>query len=509
MRGRFPKIAPALLLLLFFASQSFAAEAIEVFVGEKRVAIPVVAFQGRQYLPLDQMAKALQARYHDLSGKKVRIWLRDSSFLLREGSPKVVRGEEGISLSASPLLLKSGWVVPIDLFSFLLREKYGEGVWWDKDNRCVRVGQGAYSVRTLRYRSYSDHTRVVVELTLPLDFSWREETDRVLLLLQRGCLSPTIKKKEIIDGGGGLIRVIEARQGPDFSEIELSGLNPQRAIKVFALKSPHRVVIDVYNKGDKVEETKPSREEKVKTSTAAVQPSPLKLVIDPGHGGKDSGAVGPTGLKEKDVVLDIGLRVRDLVEKNLGMEVVMTRRDDTFIPLRERATIANTAKGDFFLSVHANASLRGKAEGFETFFLSYEASDSEAREAAIRENNVIEGEGVNPRSAADLKVILWDMAQNEYINESSRLAEIIQNGLDEVQKAGNRGIKTAPFYVLMGAAMPAVLVEVAFISNPEGERKLNDDAYRQTLCEALFRAISEFKGHFEKKMGMARGTKSS
>jgi N-acetylmuramoyl-L-alanine amidase len=114
-------------------------------------------------------------------------------------------------------------------------------------------------------------------------------------------------------------------------------------------------------------------------------------------------------------------------------------------------------------------------------------------------------EGLNPSSAANLKIILWDMAQNEYINQSSRFAEIIQNELDKIQKVANRGIKTAPFYVLMGAAMPAVLVEVAFINNPEGERSLGDESYRQSVCEALFRAVSEFKGYFEKEMGMLDG----
>jgi N-acetylmuramoyl-L-alanine amidase len=305
-----------------------------------------------------------------------------------------------------------------------------------------------------------------------------------------------------------MVTGIKIRQGPDFGEVELFGLSPNREVKIFALKSPDRVVVDLYKRGgeaDKKELHSPASGEKGEVSAATPQGSKVRLVIDPGHGGKDSGAVGPSGLKEKDVVLDIGLRLRDLVEKTLGMEVIMTRTDDTFIPLRDRAAIANTAKGDFFVSIHANASLHGRAEGFETFFLSHEASDSEARESAIRENEVIDLEGLNRRSADNLKIILWDMAQNEYINQSSRLAEIIQNELDKIQKVANRGIKTAPFYVLMGAAMPAVLVEVAFINNPEGERSLSAEAYRQSLCEALFQAISEFKGYFEKEMGMLDG----
>ncbi|MDH7500906.1 MAG: N-acetylmuramoyl-L-alanine amidase, partial [candidate division NC10 bacterium] len=363
-----------------------------------------------------------------------------------------------------------------------------------------------YSVIRLRHGSYPDHTRVVVELTRPLDYSWREEANRVLLQLDKGFLSPTIQDRVIADG---FVRSVRVTQDWDSCAIEVAAANSHPQVRVFSLKGPPRVVIDVYPGEDRRREEAPIPSGRKGEASAAVHSPKIKVVIDPGHGGEDSGAVGPTGLKEKDVVLDIGTRLRQLVENRLGMEVIMTRNDDRFVPLQERAAIANTAKGDLFFSIHANASLHGRTEGFETFFLSYEASDSEAREAAIRENDVIHLEQMNPRYAASLQTVLWDMVQNEYINESSRLAEIIQGELDEVQKVANRGIKTAPFYVLMGAAMPAVLVEVAFISNPEGERRLREESYRQSICEALLQAIAEFKVHLERKMGMQEEGRSN
>lgn len=503
MRAPYFKKILAFLFVLFLTSQSSASESLQVLTGERKLEIPLLSIAGGRYLPLDQVNKVTGARSQDLPGKRIQVLIGRVPFILTEGSAKVIWGKEEVTLSSAPLLLNAGWAIPFELFSFFLQRKYGDFVWWDKEEgRWVRVGQVDYSVRHLRHHSYTDHTRVVVDLIRPLSYTWKEERDRICLRLERGFLPPTIQGIPVRDGMVGGIRV---RQGPDFGEVELFGLSPSREVKIFALKGPDRVVIDLFKREEKAEKKEQhdiAREEKSDVSLTALQASKVKLVIDPGHGGKDSGAVGPSGLMEKDVVLDIGLRLRDLVEKALGMEVVMTRTDDTFIPLRDRAAIANTAKGDFFISIHANASLRGRAEGFETFFLSYEASDSQARESAIRENEAIDLEGLNPRSVADLKIILWDMAQNAYINQSSRLAEIIQNELDKIQKVANRGIKTAPFYVLMGAAMPAVLVEVAFINNPQGERSLSAEAYRRSLCEALLRSISEFKGHFEKEMGM-------
>jgi len=506
---RVPYLLRIALLFLFvavLACDSPAAGTIEVFMGEKKTIIPLVPVMEREYLPLDHTLKIIQAKYQELPGRRVKVLLEGIPFLLREGLAKVSReGTENISLSAPVLIFRGEWAIPMDLFSFLLKIRYGDKVWWDKEGRRVRVGQTACSFISLRHCSYPDHTRVVAELARPLNYSWKEEPNRVLLQLEKGFLSPAIQDRAIADG---FVRSIRVTQDWDSCAIEVSAVDPHPEVKVFSLKDPPRVVLDIYKgEGRRVEGQ--VRSEGKNEASAAVHSPKIKVVIDPGHGGEDSGAVGPTGLKEKDVVLDIGMRLGQLVESRLGMEVIMTRSDDKFVPLQERAAIANTAKGDLFFSIHTNASLHGRTEGFETFFLSYEASDSEAREAAIRENNVVNLEGVNPRYAASLKTVLWDMVQNEYINESSQLAEIIQSELDKVQKVVNRGIKTAPFYVLMGAAMPAVLVEVAFISNPEGERLLREESYRQSICEALLQAIAEFKGHLERKMGTQGESESS
>jgi N-acetylmuramoyl-L-alanine amidase len=217
------------------------------------------------------------------------------------------------------------------------------------------------------------------------------------------------------------------------------------------------------------------------------------VVIDPGHGGLETGAKGKFGSLEKDVTLAISVKLKEVIEKNLAFRVILTRDRDTEVALESRSAAANNQKADLFLSIHTNGSLRKNAQGSETFFLSLNATDEEARRLAYLENNEGELRGQIARgSEDDVTLILWDMAQAAYIKQSSRLAEIIQAELNELLGTRNRGIKQAPFKVLTGAACPAVLVEVAFISNPEEENKLLDPAFQDTVVQAVYRGLVKF-----------------
>ena len=232
-------------------------------------------------------------------------------------------------------------------------------------------------------------------------------------------------------------------------------------------------------------------------------PSIRTIAIDAGHGGRDTGAVGRKGLQEKEVVLDIALRLRRLIQERLGIRVVMTRTEDVFVPLEERTAIANRAKADFFISIHVNSAPKSRAQGFEAYYLSREPSDSVARASAIRENLPVNLGGLKPSEQEALKAILWDMANTLYLRESSELAQMLLQELDEILRVNNRGVKSAPFFVLMGAAMPAVLVEVAFISNPKEEKKLQAEAYKNQVADALYAAIARFKQRYERRLGLS------
>jgi N-acetylmuramoyl-L-alanine amidase len=217
------------------------------------------------------------------------------------------------------------------------------------------------------------------------------------------------------------------------------------------------------------------------------------VVIDPGHGGEDVGAKGPGGALEKDVTLAIARKVRSTVVNALGLQAFLTRDKDQDVALDERAAFANNYKSDLFISIHANASRAQGARGSEVYFLSYQASDDESRRVAALEGGEVPATAASSPASSDVALILWDMAQAEHLEESSSLASRIQEELAEVSGNERRGVKQAPFRVLVGAAMPAVLVEVAFLSNSEEEKLLTSDAYQSRIATAIVRGIARFQ----------------
>jgi N-acetylmuramoyl-L-alanine amidase len=215
-----------------------------------------------------------------------------------------------------------------------------------------------------------------------------------------------------------------------------------------------------------------------------------KIVIDAGHGGHDTGTIGPNGLLEKDVVLDVAKRLGRLLESRLGSEVIYTRQDDTFIPLETRTAIANRERADLFISIHANSSHDADARGVETYYLNF-TSSPEALEVAARENAVSE------KSIHELQDLVKKIALKDKIDESREFAGDVQESLYgglALNNAGirNRGIKKAPFIVLIGANMPSILAEISFVSNPTDERKLETSEHRQRIAESLYRGVSKY-----------------
>lgn len=217
------------------------------------------------------------------------------------------------------------------------------------------------------------------------------------------------------------------------------------------------------------------------------------IVLDPGHGGEETGAAGKTGIFEKEITLDVAKRLKALLEKETGVRVLLTRDEDATVGLDERPALANQNHADLFLSIHVNSAPRRDARGAETYFLASKAKDEESRTLAAIENNTVGVDRTKLGSdPGNLELVLWDLAQSQYLEESSELAEVIQKELDAALGVKDRGIKQAPFRVLMGATMPAVLVEVGFITNPAEETVLKTDEYRDKIAQALSRAVSSF-----------------
>ena len=215
-----------------------------------------------------------------------------------------------------------------------------------------------------------------------------------------------------------------------------------------------------------------------------------RIVVDAGHGGHDTGTVGPNGLQEKDLVLDVALRLGKLLQKKMGAEVVYTRSDDTFVPLETRTAIANQEQADLFISIHANSSHDSSARGVETYYLNF-TSSADALEVAARENAVSE------KSIHELQDLVKKIALKEKIEESREFASDVQNALSnglstKNSKMRNRGVKKAPFIVLIGANMPSILAEISFVSNPGDEHKLQTPEYRQKIAESLYHGVAKY-----------------
>ena len=234
-----------------------------------------------------------------------------------------------------------------------------------------------------------------------------------------------------------------------------------------------------------------------------------RIVIDAGHGGHDDGTIGPHGMIEKDIVLDVALRVSKLVQEKMGAEVILTRSDDTFIPLRERTAIANEHKADLFLSIHANSSPAPEVAGTETFYLNF-TNVSTSLDVAAREN------AGSDKTVGELKDLIQSITLNDKIEESHTFAQDIQNSIQAQAErsnaaAHNRGVKRAPFVVLIGASMPSVLAEIGFLSNSRDENNLSKPEYRQKVAEALYKGLAQYSrslSHFDAPKQVAKSNLS-
>src|SRR6185295_10024980 len=256
----------------------------------------------------------------------------------------------------------------------------------------------------------------------------------------------------------------------------------------YTLENPFRIVFDVHQPG-------PTTGPVGGLAPAIDRPGIRTIVIDPGHGGTETGAIGPSGVQEKELTLLLARALASQLAERLGVRTELTRTNDSVISFDARTALANQNKADLFISIHLNSSLGTGAHGAETYFLANRATDPRAASSANVENGTADdGSGLaDPAALQDLQLMLWDLAQSRYLEQSQRLANMIQGELNQALDLKDRGVKQAPFRVLVGAAMPAVLVELGFISNPDEEKKLQDAGYRAQLVDALVRAVGHYK----------------
>lgn len=384
----------------------------------------------------------------------------------------------------------------------------------------ARAGKTA-DVTEVKHWSNPNYTRIVISLDKKASFSHKllnpdpainKDWRRLYVDIKDAELGETLSKNIPINDG--LLKVARAGQFDKDTVRVVFDIESIDDFKIFPLSDPFRIVVDVTGKGEalaKAQEPKPP-------ATAPERPQPViekpsarkapeirsasptitqqlglkvrKIVLDPGHGGKDPGAVGRGGLKEKDVTLKLGRMLRETLSARLDSKIVMTRSTDVFIPLEERTAIANSQDADLFVSIHINASPRRAASGVETYTLGLSNSE-EAKRIAAREN------ATSTRSVSDLEFILNDLIKTAKTNDSVRLAATVQDRLVSVLKAKykstkSNGVKGAPFYVLVGTKMPAILIEVSYISNPDEEKRLKDDRYLKEIVDGITSGLLKY-----------------
>lgn len=373
--------------------------------------------------------------------------------------------------------------------------------------------QASASVKNIRHWSTPDYTRIVIDIDgkapfthklLQQDPSINIQSRRLFVDVKGAVLDKNLQKQIPINDG--LLKMARAGQFDKDTVRVVLDIESIEDFKIFPLTEPFRIVIDVTGKSAAPKEAK---EEVSKAETQADRPAnaedpkeddkrPSKkgislsqqlglkvktIVLDPGHGGKDPGAIGRSGLKEKDVTLRLGKMLRENLSQKIGSKIVMTRETDVFIPLEERTAIANSKDADLFVSIHINASPKRAASGIGTYILNFSVNE-ESKRLAAREN------ATSTKSVSDLEFILQDLIKTAKTNDSARLATAVQDRLVASLRAKYRnikgnGVKGAPFYVLVGTKMPSILIEVSFISNPDEEKRLKDEKYLKEVVDGI------------------------
>lgn len=484
------------LVLGLVAFEVQAAEPIVVLVdGYRRDILPTPRGKA-ELVPIDAIVAGMGVSTQtDAAGGSVSLAFQGREIVLyKNKSLASVAGD--LRLLSAPSTHEDGrWLVPVDALPRLLGYLLGKTTEWRPSARALLIGNVQIPKITLSTYVSAESVRVVLEASEKVPFRVIQGEGQVSVAITRDLLDVTFSQERL---AGGIVESVRYAGGKENLVSVTLGSRFQQ-LKAAELEGPPRLVLEfLAAPGAGAAAPRTQREAATPPPPATAPPAvagPRTVVIDPGHGGGEVGAKGPGGALEKDVTLAIARKLRGMIANQLGFQVFLTRDKDEEMSLDERTAIANNFKADLFISIHANASRSQGARGSEVYFLTYQSTDAEIRRLAQAEGGIAEGPA-NVEPGSDLALILWDMAQAQYLEESSALASRVQEELAEVTESTGRGVKQAPFRVLVGAGMPAILVEVAFISHPEEEKLLTSEAYQTKVAAAVMRGVARFAERF-------------
>lgn len=452
------------------------------------------------YINLNEFAKALNIpTYINAERQKIQYAIGSIHILWSADNAFVLIGEQIYQLPSEVLLHQKEYWAPLDAFLDILKMAYPARIEYERYLWKITIRPTDYDVYAIEYDVKENGTLIRISSQKKFDTSGIALRDKRLSIT---LMDARVNRQALLMTPAlGAVRDLIIEELPHAVQLTFSLSQPVIEHTVWQEDNPSQIVISLVTSIISVEQTPDT------SFTAGEDINQLLerererwnidcVVIDPGHGGKDPGALGLYGLMEKEIVLDIALRLKTLLEKRTDLRVVLTREDDRFLPLSDRTRFANQCGGKLFVSVHCNSSKQEGAHGFETFFLK-PAKSKRAMEVALLENSVIKYEESRNQyqDLTEENYILLAMAQAEFARESEMLADIVQKNMKIKTELRNRGVDQAGFYVLVGASMPAILIETPFISNKREAKLLRTKKFRQSIAEAIYNSIVEFKQH--------------
>jgi N-acetylmuramoyl-L-alanine amidase len=494
LRPHFLLAAALLAGVLLEAQGSPPAAPLVLLSREGRRPIPTIIQSGQELIALDDVAALFQVTVREdaLTGG-VTISYKGRTIVASTDQPMVSVEGRVVALPAPAVRAGRRWLVPVEFISRALAPIYDSRIDLRKPSRLLIVGDLRVPRVNARIESAGPPTRVVIDVTPPGELTMSQEPPRVLVRIGGDALDARLPV-----AGQGLVDQIRQGDQPTTIAVMLRGGTTAIASSSVS-ETGTRVIIDVSTQGPTtVPSPSPTPAPLPSTEPAPTPPTSRPTIaliaIDPGHGGDDRGVAGAGGVLEKDVTLDVARRVKALIEARLGIRVLLTRDDDRRLTVDERASVANNNKADLFISLHANAAFAPAVSGAEVFYLALDPELEEARRAAQAESVALPVLGGGTRV---IDVVRWDMAQARHLDDSRALAEQIEAELRSRVPVGAKSLQRAPLRVLVGANMPAVLVEMAYLTN-EGQAKRAVSAEFQTaVAQAIYEAVLRFRARLE------------
>jgi len=452
-----------------------------------------------RYASIQDFASLFNARtFFSEQNKKIVVYLNDKILKISAFNPFFLIDQQVYQLPIETKFVQGEIYVPLNYFLEIIDKNIPNRIVYNKwNNQLEIIATAARDLSNITNIGLEEKVNgTLISITTSKDFSESELSlrfghDWIYVDVYGGKVDSSSLYAAY--GTGLVAEVVPSQVSDELAQVGFR-LRDKAIEKQLILQNPNNILVSVKTKKDLSTDITSSLEREKRRWRID------RIVIDPGHGGKDPGAVGKYGTKEKDVVLAISHYLKALLEDNLGIEVLMTREDDRFLELNQRTEFANRNQAKIFISIHANGNNSRKVRGVSTYFLGPENTE-EAREVANLENSVIKLE--NESRYVDLSqenYILSAMAQNIYNKESQDLADIVQREISQQCNLRDIGVKQAGFYVLWGASMPNILIETAFITNPNEERQLRSSAFQKKQAFAIYQSIKKFKERYESQL---------